>query len=70
MSLQELTRLCAERELRVVEKTDPDSGENPAVVVRARSDNRKLAGFPDGLRIRASGAAYSIIEIADVGQHP
>ena len=43
----------------------PGHRDGGGVVVRARSDNHRLKDLPEGLLVRPSGIAYTVIQIAD-----
>jgi hypothetical protein len=65
VTVNELKRLCAQRGLFVVGSMYPGHRDGGGVVVRARSDNHRLKDLPEGLLVRPSGIAYTVIQIAD-----
>jgi hypothetical protein len=65
VNIERLKALCAERGLLVVGVTDRIGTGTAGVIVKARSDNRRLSNLPTGLRICPAGSALTIIEIEE-----
>ena len=67
MTLEDLKVICRELGLLVVGERAPSEAGGPGIVVRARTDNHKLRGLPEGSRCLPAGSAYTVIQIPGPG---